>query len=132
MIAYIKNLATYPREVQYYGINQYMVLKPFEQIKVENINTADKVSYYQSLECSGFSVCFHHDNNKCCCEDIKVKHDENLEEGDRSLDFSEFSDEELKRIIQNLNVSTRARARQRLESIISENLPRDKDLRDYL
>lgn len=120
----IKNKATYSKEVQHFRKNQFAVLEPGDVLEIQDVVDPSAISYYQSLELSGFDVCFHQDDDSCICEETKVQRKE--------VDLSKFSDEDLKRIIKSLGVTSRARARWRLESIILENLPRDASPEDYL
>lgn len=133
----VTNKASYSREFQYFRRNQFVVLGPHDSITIDDVHDSVEISYYQSIEANGFLVCFHRDeenNNDCVCDEVKIHHEESNEESeaDITVDLSKFSDDELKRIIQNLGVESRARARWKLESIVLENLPRDTSPENYL
>lgn len=121
----IKNLKPYARQVQYFAKNQYVILQPHSQLIIEDINrdNQSEINYYESLRVSGFSVCFHEDD-KCIHEEIGIQKD-------KELDLSKFSDEEIRKIIQNLQISTRVRVRWKLENLILENIG-DKDINNLL
>ena len=51
----IKNLETFPREIQFYKINRYMVLSPFNQTTVE-CNDYAEMEYYKALGNKKFDV----------------------------------------------------------------------------
>lgn len=114
----ITNKASYPREVTYFRTNRTTVLDSKESITV-NIKDPVEKAFYESLGNSGFSVEFS-------------------QEGEGSGDslFSEFSDDDLKRIVKNLGISTGVRARWKLERLIQGNLgdalAYGVSLKDYL
>ena len=58
MIAIIKNMENYNRELPLYGLNQYINLEPRDSLVIAEVNHTNEIFYYKSLKCQGFSVCF--------------------------------------------------------------------------
>lgn len=139
----IKNNATYAREVQYFRKNQFVVLEREDELVIKNVEDPIEISYYESLVSHGFSVEFSHDRLVTHDEVVKEttskapgSSDSFEEQGTKfvlvEVDLSEFSVDDLKRIVKNLGIETRARARWKLERLIQENFPRDASPEDYL
>lgn len=122
----IFNLKSYSREVQYYRKNKFVVLASRQSLVIDNVHDEEEVRYYRSLTSRDFSVSVELD------ETVEAQEDSILKPESNEVDLSKFSDYELKRIVKNLGIESRARARWKLESIVKDNLPRDTSLEVYL
>lgn len=128
----IINKASYPREIQYYRQYKFEVLQPRKGVTLD-CQDAIELVYWQSLSHKGFEVVVETSNapdqstqeQKECMREEEVKEEQ--------IDpYSKYSDEDLKRIINNLGISTRYSKRWRLIDLIKESIPEGTDLDQYL
>lgn len=73
----ITNEETYPREVQYYGINKYIVLQPHTSVIIE-CKDSKEVIYYETLNTKKFKVVLEETVNQIS-EENKIESQESSE-----------------------------------------------------
>lgn len=125
----LTNKASYSREIQFFREYRFKVLNPRESLTIENVTDPIAIAYYESHIPQGFGVELMRED-KSSADESSVPGtalDNNVE-----IDLSKYSDDELKRIVKNLGISSNYRARWRLESVVTENLPEGQSPEEYL
>lgn len=133
----ITNCKSFSRELMIFGTNQVVILKPnATETFIEKNPTY--LGYYNGLRAVGFNV---------VTEEIKeeveeeapteltspemINTNEEIEQQSEDDPYSEYSDEDLKRVLHNLDVNTNVRKRSKLIDLINQNLPEDTSIKDY-
>lgn len=128
MIAILKNNASYSVELNKYQSSEKIKILPKSVFEIKTSSHIE-LSYYLSLSSPRITVTISHES--------QTDSDQSTEEVQEAKDFSvvkleDLTDDELKRIIKSLGISTNCRARWKLESLIQSHVSDLSSLNEYL